>query len=54
MAPAEAVEERAVKMYTLETAPGETVEVTEDEKIQMIDVGAYPSSVDRRNADRTV
>ena len=27
------------KMYTLETAPGETVVVTEDEKFQMIDVG---------------
>ncbi|KAI6779281.1 uncharacterized protein J7T54_001011 [Emericellopsis cladophorae] len=37
MAPSEALEERAVKLYTLETAPGETVEVTEDEKIQMID-----------------
>lgn len=29
---------RAQKLYTLETAPGETVEVTEDEKFQMIDV----------------
>ncbi|KAG5795856.1 hypothetical protein H9Q69_005074 [Fusarium xylarioides] len=28
---------RAQKLYTLETAPGETVEVTEDEKFQMID-----------------
>jgi leucyl aminopeptidase len=29
---------RAQELYTLETAPGETVEVTEDEKFQMIDV----------------
>lgn len=29
---------RAQKLYTLETAPGETVEVTEDEKFKMIDV----------------
>lgn len=26
------------KLFTLEIAPGETVEVTEDEKFQMIDV----------------
>lgn len=26
------------KLYTLEIAPGQTVEVTEDEKFQMIDV----------------
>lgn len=32
------VEKRAEKMYTLELGPGETVEVTEDEKFQMIDV----------------
>lgn len=31
-------EKRAEKMYTLELGPGETVEVTEDEKFQMIDV----------------
>lgn len=31
--------ERADKLFTLEIAPGETVEVTEDEKFQMIDVG---------------
>jgi leucyl aminopeptidase len=36
--PAAAVEKRAEKMYTLELGPGETVEVTEDEKFQMIDV----------------
>ncbi|KAM5345945.1 hypothetical protein ACJ41O_011806 [Fusarium nematophilum] len=32
-----AVQERADKLFTLEIAPGETVEVTEDEKFQMID-----------------
>lgn len=36
--PAEAMGKRAEKLFTLETAPGETVEVTEDEKFQMIDV----------------
>ncbi|RGP79803.1 bacterial leucyl aminopeptidase [Fusarium longipes] len=36
-APAEAMNKRADKLFTLETAPGETVEVTEDEKFQMID-----------------
>lgn len=33
------IEQRADKLFTLEIAPGETVEVTEDEKFQMIDVG---------------
>jgi leucyl aminopeptidase len=37
-APADAMEKRAEKLFTLETAPGETIEVTEDEKFQMIDV----------------
>lgn len=37
-APADAVEKRGEKLFTLETAPGETVEVTEDKKFQMIDV----------------
>lgn len=32
------LQERADKLFTLEVAPGETVEVTEDEKFQMIDV----------------
>lgn len=32
---------RTQKLYTLETAPGETVEVTEDEKFQMIDVSSH-------------
>jgi hypothetical protein len=36
--PAAVAEKRAEKMYTLELGPGETVEVTEDEKFQMIDV----------------
>ncbi|KAJ4309239.1 hypothetical protein N0V84_011619 [Fusarium piperis] len=31
------IEQRAEKLFTLEIAPGETVEVTEDEKFQMID-----------------
>lgn len=31
-------EKGETKLFTLETAPGETVEVTEDEKFQMIDV----------------
>lgn len=35
------------KMYTLETAPGKTVVVTEDEKFQMIDVSSllFPASL---------
>ncbi|KAL4724349.1 hypothetical protein ACLX1H_008963 [Fusarium chlamydosporum] len=37
-APADAVEKRGEKLFTLETAPGETVEVTEDKKFQMIDL----------------
>jgi leucyl aminopeptidase len=36
-APQEAKRDGA-KLFTLEIAPGETVEVTEDEKFQMIDV----------------
>jgi leucyl aminopeptidase len=35
-------EKRAEKLFTLETAAGETVEVTEDEKFQMIDVRHPP------------
>ncbi|KAM0541241.1 hypothetical protein ACHAPJ_013329 [Fusarium lateritium] len=35
--PAAANEKRAEKIYTLEIGPGKTVEVTEDEKFQMID-----------------
>ena len=34
--PAAANEKRAEKIYTLEIGPGKTVEVTEDEKFQMI------------------
>lgn len=41
-------EKRETKLFTLETAPGETVEVTEDEKFQMIDV----SQVDRKLLDK--
>lgn len=36
-------EKREPKLFTLETAPGETVEVTEDEKFQMIDVCPQPA-----------
>ena len=35
-------QKRAEKLFTLETAAGETVEVTEDEKFQMIDVSISP------------
>ncbi|ROT38051.1 bacterial leucyl aminopeptidase [Sodiomyces alkalinus F11] len=33
--------ERATKMFTLETAPGETIEVTEEEKFQLMDQGKH-------------
>ncbi|KAL2752317.1 hypothetical protein ACRALDRAFT_1044431 [Sodiomyces alcalophilus JCM 7366] len=33
--------EHAAKLFTLETAPGETVEVTEEEKFRMIDQGRH-------------
>lgn len=38
-------EKRETKLFTLETAPGETVEVTEDEKFQMIDVSEVATKV---------
>lgn len=33
--------ERSTKMFTLETAPGKTVEVTEEEKFEMMDVSEH-------------
>lgn len=40
-ATATAPTERATKLFTLETAPGVTVEVTEEEKFQMMDVRGF-------------
>lgn len=37
-APASSLQEREPKLYTLEIGPDKTVEFTEDEKFQMIDV----------------
>jgi leucyl aminopeptidase len=36
---------RGAKVYTLETAPGQTIEVTEEEKFKLIDVSRHPMHV---------
>lgn len=35
------------KLYTLETAPGETIQVTEEEKFELMDVRDYIQSISR-------